>query len=74
MSRLPAVMLIPFAVPAIPATLVALAVGAVTAAAGLPPESIPAVLLAAGDVFVYASAVAVGVAAAWRQHRLSPVR
>jgi hypothetical protein len=73
-SRVPAVILIPIAVPAIPATLVAVAVGAVTTAAGLPPESIPAVLLAAGDVFVYASAVVVAVAVAWRQDRQSQVR
>ena len=64
----------PLAIPAIPATLVATAVGTVTTAAGLPPESIPAVLLASGDVSVYASAVAVAFAAAWRQDRLSPVR
>jgi hypothetical protein len=53
---------------------VATAVGAVTAAVGLPPESIPAVHLASGDVFGYASAVVVAVAAAWRQDRLSQVR
>ena len=73
LSGVPAVILIPLAVPAIPATLVATAVGAVTTAAGLPPESIPAVLLASGDVVVYASAVAVAVAAAWLQDRLSKV-
>jgi hypothetical protein len=74
LSGVPAVILIPLAVPAIPATFAATAVGAVTTAAGLPPESIPAVLLASGDVFVYASAVAVAVAAAWLQDRLSQVR
>jgi hypothetical protein len=74
LSGVPAVILIPLAVPAIPATLVALAVGAVTTAAGLPPESIPAILLASGDVFVYASAVVVAVGAAWLQERLSQVR
>jgi hypothetical protein len=73
-SRVPAVILIPLAVPAIPATLVAVAVGAVRTAVGLPPESIPAVLLASGDVFVYASAVVVAVAVAWRQDRQSQVR
>ena len=73
-SRIPAVILIPLAVPAIPATLVATAVGAVTTAAGLPPESIPAVLLTSGDVFFYASAVVVAVAAAWLQDRLSQGR
>ena len=74
LSGVPAVILIPLAVPAIPAALVALAVGAVTTAAGLPPESIPAVLLTSGDVFFYASAVVVAVAAAWLQERLSQVR
>ena len=48
LSGVPAAILIPLAVPAIPATLVATAVGAVTAAVGLPPESIPAVLLGSG--------------------------
>jgi hypothetical protein len=74
LSGVPAVILIPLAVPAIPATLLALSVGAVTTAAGLPPQSIPAVLLASGDVYFYASAVVVAVTAAWVQDRLSQVR
>jgi len=70
-SGLPTVVLIPLAVPAIPATLLAFGVGAVLTAGGLSPASIPAVLLARGDVVVLASAA---VVAAWGQLRLSRVR
>ena len=52
----------------------AVAVGAVRTAAGLPPEPIPAVLLGSGDAFVSTSAVVVAVAAAWRKDRLSQMR
>ncbi len=63
-AGVPAVVLIPLAVPATPAALLALAVGAVLGAVGLPPASLPAVLLADGDVVFFACACVVAVVAA----------
>ena len=60
----PPVVLIPLAVPAAPAALLALAVGAALGAVGLPPASVPAVLLARGDVVFFVCAYVVGVVAA----------
>ena len=63
LAGVPAVVLIPLAVPAAPAALLALAVGAALGAVGLPPASVPAVLLAPGDVVFFVCAYAVGVVA-----------
>ena len=63
LAGVPAVVLIPLAVPATPAALLALAVGAVLGAVGLPPASVPAVLFAPGDVVFFICAYVVGVVA-----------
>lgn len=67
-ARAPSVVLIPLAIPAIPATLSTIAVGAV----GPAPESIPAIVLARGDVLFFASAYVAGVAAAWADRNARP--
>ena len=59
----PPVVLIPLAVPAAPAALLAFAVGAVLGAVGLSPASAPAVLFAPGDVVFLVCAYVVGVVA-----------
>ena len=59
----PPVVLIPLAVPATPAALLALAVGAALGAVGLSPASVPAVLLAPGDVVFFVCAYVVGIVA-----------
>ena len=64
LAGVPAVVLIPIAVPAAPAALLALALGAALGAVGLPPASVPAVLLARGDVVFLVCAYVVGVVAA----------
>lgn len=60
----PTVVLVLVALPAIPAVLLTVGVGAILALLGLPPESIPALLLARGDVVFFACAYAVAVASA----------
>jgi hypothetical protein len=69
LAGVPPYVLIPPAIPAIPATLLAIAAGAALSAVGLPPESIPAIAFARGDVLVFTAAYAVGVAAAWVDDR-----
>lgn len=64
LQRLPAILLVPFALPALAALALTLAVGAVLSLFGLSPESLPALLLARGDVLFFACALAVAVAAA----------
>lgn len=65
LRAVPAAVLVPLALPALPALAVTIVVGAVLALLGLPPETIPAILLARGDVLFFASAYAVAVASAW---------
>lgn len=67
----PPVVLIPLAIPAVPATLLSIGLGGVLGAVGLPPASLPAIALAHGDVVFAASAVVVAVAAAWADERTS---
>lgn len=65
-------LLLPLGVLAIPTLAISLAVGWVLSLAGLPPASIPPVLIAQGDVLVFASAYVVAVCGAWvSRHRLS---
>lgn len=66
---IPAILLIPFALPAIPAFLLTLLSGAILSAIGAPPETLPAVLFARGDVVFFACAYAVGVASAWTNRK-----
>lgn len=66
---LPAAILAPFALPAIPALALTLAVGAVLSLVGLSPGSIPALLLARGDVLFFACAYLVAVASVWVNRR-----
>lgn len=61
----PSPVLVAIALPALPAVALAVLVGAVLVQFGLPPASIPALLLARGDVLFFASAYVVGVASAW---------
>ena len=63
-QTLPAVVrlpLLPLGLLAIPALGVALAVGWLLSLAGVPPASIPPILIAQGDVLVFASAYLVAV-------------
>lgn len=64
LQSVPTVVLVAVALPALPAVALTLAVGAVLGALGLPPTSIPAILLARGDVLFFACASLVAVAAA----------
>lgn len=69
LQRLPSLLLVPVALPAVPAAVLAVALGALLSLAGLSPASIPAVLLARGDVLFFASAYGVAVVAAWAPRR-----
>ena len=70
LQGLPTVVLLPFALPALPALALTLLLGAVLSLVGLAPSSLPALLLARGDVLFFASAVVVAVASAWvAEHR-----
>ena len=68
-SAVPTVVLVVFAIPALPAYVITVVLGAILAVLGLPPESLPAVALARGDLVFLASAYAVGVASAWANRR-----
>lgn len=59
---LPTPLLLVVALPALPALALTLAVGAVLSLVGVAPESVPAVLLARGDVLFFACAYVVAVA------------
>lgn len=61
----PTVLLVPVALPAIPALVLTLAIGGVFSVAGLPLESLPAILLANGDVVFFLSASIVAVGSGW---------
>ncbi len=74
LSGVPPVVLIPLAIPAIPAVLLTIALGAALGAAGVPPASLPALLLARGDVVFFASATVIAVLAAWADDRVSAMR
>ena len=65
LRRLPTVVLVVAAMPPVPALALTLAVGGALSLVGLPPESLPALLLARGDVLFFASALTVPVASAW---------
>lgn len=69
LQRVPAVLLIPFALPALAALALTLLVGAALSLAGLPPESLPALLLARGDALFFLCSYLVGVVAAWATER-----
>jgi hypothetical protein len=63
--------LAPIALPVVPAPVLALAAGAVLSLVGLPPETLPPVLLARGDALFFVAAYAVGVAVGWASERRS---
>lgn len=63
-------LLLPLGVLAIPALVIALALGWVLSLAGVPPASIPSLLIARGDVLVFASAYVVAVGGAWAIDRI----
>lgn len=69
LQRLPSVLLVPFALPAVPATVLAVGLGTLLSLAGPSPASIPALLLSRGDVLFFASAYIVAVVAAWAPRR-----
>lgn len=69
LQGVPTVLLVLLALPALPALALALAAGAVLSLVGLPPGSIPALLLARGDVLFFACAYAVAIASAWASRR-----
>ena len=64
LGRLPTLLLVPFALPALPALALTLLVGGALSLVGLPPASLPALLLARGDALFFASAAVVAVASA----------
>jgi hypothetical protein len=74
LQAVPTVLLVPFALPAIPAFLLTLVLGGILSALGLSPQSLPAVLLARGDVVFFISASAIGVASAWANRRADELR
>lgn len=61
----PTVVLVVVALPAVPALVLTLVVGAVLGLLGLQPASIPAILLTRGDVLFFACAYPVAVASGW---------
>ncbi|QLD86672.1 hypothetical protein HWV23_13355 [Natronomonas halophila] len=74
LQAVPTILLIPFAFPAIPAFLLTLALGGILSLIGLSPQSLPALLLARGDVLFFISAYAIGVASAWANRRADELR
>jgi hypothetical protein len=58
-------LLLPLAIVSIPAVGLALVIGWALALGGVPPETIPPLLVARGDVLVFASAYAVAVGGSW---------
>jgi hypothetical protein len=74
LRAVPTILLLPFALPAVPAFLLTLALGGILSLVGLPPQSLPAILLARGDVLFFISAYAVGVASAWANRRADELR
>ena len=58
-------LLLPLGILSIPALGIALAVGWVLSVASLPPESIPPLLIAQGDILVFVSAYVVAVGCVW---------
>jgi hypothetical protein len=71
LPELARLLLLPLAILSIPAVGIALGVGWVLSLGGLPPESIPPLLIARGDVLVFASAYAVAVGSAWVVTRIT---
>lgn len=65
------ILLLPLAIFSIPAVGIALGIGWALAYGGLPPETIPALLIAQGDILVFASAYAVAVSGAWGLSRIT---
>jgi hypothetical protein len=69
LDGIPTPLLLPFAPVAIPAVVIAVGLGAVLSVAGVSPTSVPALLLARGDMLVFVGSVAVGAAAVWAVER-----
>lgn len=69
LRSVPTVILVVLALPAIPALVLTLGVGAFLSLVGMPPQSMPALLLARGDAVFFASALVVAVGAAWANRR-----
>lgn len=65
------ILLLPLAIFSIPALAVALGIGWILTYGGLPPETIPSLFIAQGDVLVFASAYAVAVGGAWGISRIT---
>jgi len=74
LAGVPPVVLIPLAIPAIPAVLLTVASGAVLGAVGTSPGSLPALFLARGDVLFVGCALAVALVAAWADERSPEAR
>lgn len=58
-------LLLPLAVFSIPALGISLGIGWILSIVGFPPQSLPSLLIAQGDVLVFASAYVVAVGVAW---------
>jgi cytochrome bd-type quinol oxidase subunit 1 len=65
------ILLLPLAIFSIPALGIALAVGWVLSLVGRPPETIAPLLIAHGDILVFASAYAVAVSVTWAITRIT---
>ena len=75
LQGVPAVLVVPLAVPAVPALVLALLAGAILSLLGLSAATLPPLLLARGDVLFFASASLVAVVAARAGRRVeSPSR
>lgn len=68
-AAVPVPLLVVVALPAVPAAVLTVLLGAVLSSVGLPPASLPALLLARGDVLFFAVAYGVAAAATWANRR-----
>jgi hypothetical protein len=74
LQAVPTILLVPFVLPALPAFALTLALGGILSLVGLPPQSLPALLLARGDLLFFISAYVIGVASAWANRRADDLR
>lgn len=74
LQGVPTLLLIPFVLPALPAFALTLALGGILSLVGLPPQSLPAILLARGDVLFFVAAYTVAVASGLINRRAEALR
>lgn len=64
-------LLLPLAILSVPALVIAIGLGWVLSLGGVPPESIPPLLIAQGDILVFTSAYSVAVGGSWILARIT---